>query len=193
MGAAGSDTALEVADIALMDEDLAKLPELVSLGRRTMSVIRQNIILAIGVKLLFAILVFPGYVTLWMAVAIGDMGISLTVIANALRLTRNGDSPPGGNGRSSSPSIGVSKGTAPCLDSCCAGGNDHDDPGEVLSQGAGSCKDGCCSGEESGTQKDAGSLPAPGSCQDGCCGDDHAHVVEDLITTEQTPCGCCDH
>jgi Cd2+/Zn2+-exporting ATPase len=86
MGVAGSDTALEVADIALMEDDLAKVPYLLRLGRKTMEVVKQNIILAIGIKLLFAILVFPGLVTLWMAVAIGDMGVSLGVILNSLRL-----------------------------------------------------------------------------------------------------------
>jgi Cd2+/Zn2+-exporting ATPase len=88
MGVAGSDTALEVADIALMNDDLSKIPYLLSLGKKTMAVVKQNIILAIGIKLLFAILVFPGLVTLWMAVAIGDMGVSLGVIFNALRLSK---------------------------------------------------------------------------------------------------------
>jgi Cd2+/Zn2+-exporting ATPase len=88
MGVAGSDTALEVADIALMNDDLSKVPYLLKLGKKTMAVVKQNIIFAIGIKLLFAILVFPGLVTLWMAVAIGDMGVSLGVIFNALRLSK---------------------------------------------------------------------------------------------------------
>lgn len=88
MGAAGSDTALEVADIALMNDDISKVPYLLSLGKSTMRVVKQNIVMSIGIKLLFAILVFPGLVTLWMAVAIGDMGVSLGVILNALRLSR---------------------------------------------------------------------------------------------------------
>ncbi|UCD91760.1 MAG: HAD-IC family P-type ATPase, partial [Methanobacteriota archaeon] len=88
MGVAGSDTALEVADIALMNDDLSKVPYLLSLGKKTMGVVKQNIVLSIGIKLLFAILVFPGLVTLWMAVAIGDMGVSLGVILNALRLSK---------------------------------------------------------------------------------------------------------
>jgi Cd2+/Zn2+-exporting ATPase len=87
MGVAGSDTALEVADIALMNDDISKVPFLLSLGKKTMRVVRQNIVLSIGIKLLFAILVFPGLVTLWMAVAIGDMGVSLGVILNALRIS----------------------------------------------------------------------------------------------------------
>jgi Cd2+/Zn2+-exporting ATPase len=89
MGVAGSDTALEVADIALMNDDISKVPYLLSLGKRTMGVVKQNIVLSIGIKLLFAILVFPGLVTLWMAVAIGDMGVSLGVILNALRISRS--------------------------------------------------------------------------------------------------------
>lgn len=88
MGIAGSDTALEVADIGLMNDDLSKIPYLLSLGRKTMGVVKQNIVLSIGVKLLFAALVLPGFVTLWMAVAIGDMGVSLSVIFNALRLSK---------------------------------------------------------------------------------------------------------
>ncbi|MFH1626035.1 MAG: cation-translocating P-type ATPase [Pseudomonadota bacterium] len=88
MGVAGSDTALEVADIALMDDNLSKIPYLLTLGQKTMSVVKQNIVLSIGIKLLLAVLVFPGFVTLWMAVAIGDMGVSLGVILNALRLSR---------------------------------------------------------------------------------------------------------
>ncbi len=88
MGAAGSDTALETADIALMKDDISKIPYMIQLGRKTMAVVKQNIALAIGIKLLFVILVFPGFVTLWMAVAIGDMGVSLGVILNALRLGR---------------------------------------------------------------------------------------------------------
>jgi len=88
MGVVGSDTALEVADIALMNDDISQVSYLLTLGKKTMSVIKQNIAGAIGVKLILAILVFPGLVTLWMAVAIGDMGISLAVIMNALRLSK---------------------------------------------------------------------------------------------------------
>jgi len=64
------------------------VPYMLDLGRRTMRVVRSNIVAAIAVKLTFAVLVFPGLVTLWMAVAIGDMGVSLGVILNALRLAR---------------------------------------------------------------------------------------------------------
>jgi len=86
MGAAGSDTALETADVALMGDDLSRLPYLVGLSRRARAVIRENIGLAIGIKALLAIAVPFGYVSLIAAVLIGDMGVSLLVTANALRL-----------------------------------------------------------------------------------------------------------
>jgi Cd2+/Zn2+-exporting ATPase len=86
MGAAGSDAALETADIALMGDDLARLPYLVSLSRRARSVIRENIWFAIGIKAVLAIGVPLGYVSLITAVLVGDLGVSLLVTANALRL-----------------------------------------------------------------------------------------------------------
>jgi Cd2+/Zn2+-exporting ATPase len=86
MGAAGSDTALETADVALMGDDLSRLPYLVGLSRRARAVIRENIGLAIGIKALLAVGVPLGYVSLIAAVLIGDMGVSLLVTANALRL-----------------------------------------------------------------------------------------------------------
>lgn len=88
MGAAGSDTALETADVALMGDDLERLPYLVELSRRARRVIRQNIMAAIGVKVVLAIGVPLGYVPLIIAVLVGDLGVSLLVSANALRLGR---------------------------------------------------------------------------------------------------------
>ncbi|MEO6213403.1 MAG: heavy metal translocating P-type ATPase [Vicinamibacterales bacterium] len=85
MGAAGSDAAIEAADIALMSDDLSKLPWLVRHSRRTLSIIRQNIVLSLGVKAVFVVLTFAGLASLWAAIA-ADMGVSLLVIANALRL-----------------------------------------------------------------------------------------------------------
>lgn len=85
MGAVGSDAAIEAADIALMADDLSKLPWLVRHSRRTLSIIRQNVTLSLGVKVVFVVLTFGGYATLWAAIA-ADMGVSLLVIANALRL-----------------------------------------------------------------------------------------------------------
>ncbi len=88
MGVIGSDIALETADIALMEDDLSKLPFLVKLSRKTMTIVRQNVIASILIKASFAFLAFPGLVTLWLAVAIGDMGLSLAVILNSMRLSQ---------------------------------------------------------------------------------------------------------
>jgi len=85
MGAAGTDAAMETADIALMSDDLSKLPWLIRHGHRTLGVIRQNIGFALSVKLLFLCLAVANIATLWMAIA-ADMGASLLVIMNALRL-----------------------------------------------------------------------------------------------------------
>ncbi len=90
MGAAGSHAAIESADIALMTDDLARLPWLVRHARRTLGIIHQNIGFALGLKLLFVLLTFAGVATLWMAIA-ADTGASLLVIANALRLLRGRD------------------------------------------------------------------------------------------------------
>ncbi len=85
MGAAGSDAAIETADIALMSDDLAKVPWLMRHARRTLGVIRQNMAFALGVKAVFMALALLNRGTLWMAIA-ADMGASLAVILNALRL-----------------------------------------------------------------------------------------------------------
>ncbi|MFK7930834.1 MAG: heavy metal translocating P-type ATPase [Myxococcota bacterium] len=87
MGAAGTDVAIETADIALMSDDLSKLGWLVEHSRATMSVIRANTVLALGIKAVFVVLTFAGVASLWGAVA-ADMGASLLVVANALRLLR---------------------------------------------------------------------------------------------------------
>ena len=88
MGAAGSDTAIETADIALMSDDLAKIPWLIAHAKRTRSVILQNITFALGIKAVFMVLALANRATLWMAIA-ADMGASLLVILNALRLLRD--------------------------------------------------------------------------------------------------------
>jgi Cd2+/Zn2+-exporting ATPase len=90
MGAVGSDAAIEAADIALMSDDLSKLPWLVRHSRRALSIIRQNIMLSLAVKAVFVALAFAGLATLWAAIA-ADMGVSLLVIFNALRLLRVND------------------------------------------------------------------------------------------------------
>ena len=88
MGAAASDAALETADIAVMGDDLARLPYLYLLAKRSKRVIRENIVAALVVKIVLAIGVPLGWVSLIVAVLIGDMGASLAVTANALRLAR---------------------------------------------------------------------------------------------------------
>ncbi|MDO8795759.1 MAG: heavy metal translocating P-type ATPase [Vicinamibacterales bacterium] len=85
MGAAGSDAAIETADVALMSDDLSKLPWLIRHSRRTLGIVRQNITLSLSVKAVFVVLTFAGAASLWAAIA-ADMGVSLLVIANALRL-----------------------------------------------------------------------------------------------------------
>lgn len=87
MGAAGSDTAIETADVALMDDDLNKIGRFVRLSQMTRMVLIQNITLALGVKAVFLGLTMFGYGTMWMAV-FADMGASLLVVANGLRLVR---------------------------------------------------------------------------------------------------------
>ena len=89
MGAGGSDTAIETADIALMSDDLTKLPWLVQHSRRMLAIIRANIFLSLAVKALFVGLTLAGHASLWAAIA-ADMGVSLLVIANALRLLHEG-------------------------------------------------------------------------------------------------------
>lgn len=87
MGAAGTDTALETADVALMEDDLRRLPLFLALSRKTGAVLKQNITLAIGIKAVFLALNLAGEATLWMAV-FADMGASLIVVANGLRLLK---------------------------------------------------------------------------------------------------------
>ena len=87
MGAAGTDTAIETADVALMDDDLRKIPTFVRLSRATARILMQNIALALGIKAVFLVLTFAGQATMWMAV-FADMGASLLVVGNGLRLLR---------------------------------------------------------------------------------------------------------
>ncbi|MFQ5693642.1 MAG: heavy metal translocating P-type ATPase, partial [Nitrospinota bacterium] len=89
MGAAGTDQALETADVALMADDLTKLPFAIRLGQQAIRIVKQNIGLSLATKALFLALAIAGYATLWMAVA-ADMGTSLLVIGNGMRLLRHG-------------------------------------------------------------------------------------------------------
>ncbi|MBB6646724.1 heavy metal translocating P-type ATPase [Halobellus ruber] len=88
MGAAGTDTALETADIALLADDLSKLPYLYELAGDTNSVIRQNVWASLGLKALLAVAVPFGYVPIWLAVLAGDAGMTVGVTGNAMRLSR---------------------------------------------------------------------------------------------------------
>ncbi|KMY54436.1 cadmium transporter [Bacillus sp. FJAT-27231] len=87
MGGAGTDTALETADIALMSDDLSKLPYTIKLSRKTLSIIKQNITFSLGIKLVALLLVVPGWLTLWIAI-FADMGATLLVTLNSLRLLK---------------------------------------------------------------------------------------------------------
>ncbi|WP_231498607.1 MULTISPECIES: heavy metal translocating P-type ATPase [Halomonas] len=87
MGAAGSDVAIETADIALMNDDPASLPRLIDLARSTRRLLVQNIALALGIKAVFLALALTGHATLWMAV-FADLGSSLLVVGNGLRILR---------------------------------------------------------------------------------------------------------
>lgn len=87
MGAVGSDAAIETADIALMSDELAKVPWLIRHSRRALQIIRQNMVFSLAVKAIFVLLTFTGYSTLWGAIA-ADTGASLLVVANGLRLLR---------------------------------------------------------------------------------------------------------
>ncbi len=87
MGGAGTDAALETADIALMADDLEKLPYTIRLSRKTLRIIKENIIFALALKILALLLIIPGWLTLWIAI-FADMGATLLVILNALRLVK---------------------------------------------------------------------------------------------------------
>ena len=87
MGAAGTDTAMEAADVVIMNDDLRRIPETIRLSRQTHAVLWQNIALALGIKVVFLGLAVFGNATMWMAV-FADMGASLLVVANGLRMLR---------------------------------------------------------------------------------------------------------
>ncbi|WP_156857010.1 heavy metal translocating P-type ATPase [Oceanobacillus sp. AG] len=87
MGGAGTDTALETADVALMSDDLSKLPYTVKLSRRALAIIKQNITFSLAIKAAALLLVVPGWLTLWIAI-FADMGATLLVTLNSLRLLK---------------------------------------------------------------------------------------------------------
>jgi Cd2+/Zn2+-exporting ATPase len=102
MGAGGSDAAIEASDIALVSDDLGKLPWLVAHSKRTLAIVRQNIGFALGVKAVFFGLGLAGAASLWAAVA-ADMGASLLVVFNGLRLLGGGREQPARSGLYSRP------------------------------------------------------------------------------------------
>lgn len=87
MGGAGTDTALETADIALMSDDLSKLPYTIKLSRKALGIIKQNITFSLAIKVVALLLVVPGWLTLWIAI-FADMGATLLVTLNSLRLLK---------------------------------------------------------------------------------------------------------
>ena len=87
MGAIGSDAAIEAADIVLMRDDLSKLPQAVSIARKTLRIVRQNIVFALGVKFLVLGLSAIGRANMWMAV-FADVGVSVIASLNASRMLR---------------------------------------------------------------------------------------------------------
>jgi Cd2+/Zn2+-exporting ATPase len=108
MGAAGTDVAIEAADVALMGDDLAQVPVAIRLARQTLAVIRQNIAAALVVKVVFLALTFAGVTNLWLAV-LADMGTSLLVTLNSLRLLR-AEAPRHGQHEAVSPALALSGG-----------------------------------------------------------------------------------
>lgn len=88
MGTTGTDTAIETADITLMHDDLSKIDYLVHLAKKTMSVVKQNVAASLLIKGSLTVMAILGFINLWVAVGVGDMGLTLAVILNAMRLTR---------------------------------------------------------------------------------------------------------
>jgi Cd2+/Zn2+-exporting ATPase len=87
MGGAGTDAALETADVALMADDLEKLPYTIQLSRKALRIIKENIMFALGLKIVALLLIIPGLLTLWVAI-FADMGATLLVVLNSMRLLR---------------------------------------------------------------------------------------------------------
>ncbi|KGR86091.1 heavy metal translocating P-type ATPase [Lysinibacillus odysseyi] len=87
MGGAGTDAALETADIVLMGDNVEKIPGIIRLSKKTLSIIKQNIAFALGLKAIALLLVIPGWLTLWIAI-FADMGATLLVVLNSLRLMK---------------------------------------------------------------------------------------------------------
>lgn len=197
MGAAGSDVALESADVALMSDELDRLPDAVAHSRRTLRIIRQNVVASLAVKAVFVILAPLGLTTLVMAV-VADMGMSLLVTLNALRLLRmdgRRPSPTASLPPAPQPSPGTRTGidSSGCDDGCCSPATPavrfeslplidlHPD------SNAG-CGDGCC---EPGEAR-APAVEPEAACEDGCCLPRPA-VAPGGTAVSQDADACCDH
>jgi Cd2+/Zn2+-exporting ATPase len=87
MGGVGTDTALETADITLMSDDLTKLPYTIKLSRKALAIIKQNVTFSLAIKAISILLIFPGWLTLWIAI-LADVGATLIVTLNSLRLAK---------------------------------------------------------------------------------------------------------
>jgi Cd2+/Zn2+-exporting ATPase len=115
MGAAGSDVALDSADVALMGDDLVRLPDAIALSRKAVRIMKQNVTVSLVSKALFVVLAPLGYVTLVTAIAV-DMGISLLVTTNGLRLLRR---PRTGSRPRTESTAAISNPKLPATDACC--------------------------------------------------------------------------
>ena len=202
MGAAGSDVALETADVALMSDEIERVPDAIDHSRRALRIMRQNVTISLATKAIFVILAPLGYVTLIVAVA-ADMGVSLLVTLNGLRLlgqrrTRSRATSPAPPVPSTPPTSTASP--ASCSDGCCSttptagtARSDDDDRAEAGAQAASSasatsaamsagCSDGCCSTQTAGTQA---------SCDDDDCAEaDVQGACSAAKRSSEEPCGC---
>lgn len=167
MGAAGSDVALESADVALMGDDLDRLPEALDHSRRALRIMRQNVAISLITKAVFVALAPLGFVSLIVAVAV-DMGVSLLVTINGLRLLGRHRALP------TAPQSGA---TAPGVLALTA------QPGEDAPCG---CDDGCCSTADRDAAATAVSSKDSCGCDDGCSSD----AASQAPAAVAQPCGC---
>ncbi|WP_177169236.1 HAD-IC family P-type ATPase [Thermoleophilum album] len=154
MGAAGSDVALESADVALMGDELERLPEAIEHSRRALRIMRQNVVISLATKAVFVALAPLGFVSLVLAVA-ADMGVSLLVTLNGLRLLGKGDKPS----TAATPAGSVTApAAAACSDGCCSPATSEPPTPQPLvlvqAGGDGACADGCgCSSDDHQARK----------------------------------------
>jgi len=173
MGVAGSGVALESADVALMGDQLDRLPEALSDSRRALRVMRQNVAISLATKAIFVVLAPLGFVTLIVAV-VADMGVSLLVTLNGLRLLRNRSerAAPGGAypaAATEPTSVGG------CTDASCSGGGVDAATTTAVPIADPGAENGCCATKTTpGGCSTATRVPAPSSCEDDCCSSTHA-------------------